>query len=492
MAEESHPDWSDVFDFKQFVDTNLPQDFSLPQDFTLSQDFSQEQDFTLLGSPNDFLAQSYATETATAKYNATWADADFEDTPRDFRGLRGNNHQKTRLDAFIMPGISATTTDCNAPAGNALLSSTYQPPGDGFFPFRSDYHRLSARIWRKETLQDSDSSWNEKDEGDEWSLHIQKLLMQFRLQTKPLTTLTHALSSHERKKVHSMCYLMNLSHVSIPDSNSLKHKGPKRMLIAKCDLRTTVNTDVKLWNPRRSGWTTGFVDPFFVVVENSSSSRTRLSSSSGRDVTEALQQAGLPLPIFTEFKWEHTMFLLFDTLSKAMVVLDAIQQGRFTYHGEALTCRYWESQSTISEPIGTVSSSRDGDVGVNEAVMRSRPSFDTSDHHDSETSASASESSADSAFSWVDEDYGTAASSMKKRKRQGKTIGGYPCLADGCFMMFDRECDRKKHAKIHTDERPHACLACGKGFLWPKDLKRHERRHHQGHQEDQVTATSVA
>lgn len=36
-----------------------------------------------------------------------------------------------------------------------------------------------------------------------------------------------------------------------------------------------------------------------------------------------------------------------------------------------------------------------------------------------------------------------------------------------------------RHSKIHlvSYERPHKCDACQEGFLYPKDLHRHQRRH---------------
>lgn len=67
----------------------------------------------------------------------------------------------------------------------------------------------------------------------------------------------------------------------------------------------------------------------------------------------------------------------------------------------------------------------------------------------------------------------------KRRKRMPKIPGAYPC--DACGKIFDRAGDRTKHAHtVHQlDKRnKHHCRQCGKGFPYPKDLKRHMKQLH--------------
>jgi len=73
------------------------------------------------------------------------------------------------------------------------------------------------------------------------------------------------------------------------------------------------------------------------------------------------------------------------------------------------------------------------------------------------------------------------------QKRQAPRRDGYPCSYHGCRRTFDRACELNRHRKTHLDrsERPHLCNTCNEGFLYPKDLQRHQRKHNQ--QSAQVT-----
>ncbi|KAF2763136.1 hypothetical protein EJ05DRAFT_506764 [Pseudovirgaria hyperparasitica] len=64
-----------------------------------------------------------------------------------------------------------------------------------------------------------------------------------------------------------------------------------------------------------------------------------------------------------------------------------------------------------------------------------------------------------------------------KSSRRPREQNGYSC--DICRSTFDRECDLNRHKKIHLDNhrRPIKCPDCDKGFLYPKDLKRHQSTH---------------
>ncbi|KAF1948253.1 hypothetical protein CC80DRAFT_328033 [Byssothecium circinans] len=64
-------------------------------------------------------------------------------------------------------------------------------------------------------------------------------------------------------------------------------------------------------------------------------------------------------------------------------------------------------------------------------------------------------------------------------RRQAPRPGGFPCPFEGCGKTFDRACDVKRHQKTHLSrtERPHKCAICDEGFLYPKDLARHQNKH---------------
>ncbi|KAL6711757.1 hypothetical protein ACN47E_002800 [Coniothyrium glycines] len=66
-----------------------------------------------------------------------------------------------------------------------------------------------------------------------------------------------------------------------------------------------------------------------------------------------------------------------------------------------------------------------------------------------------------------------------QRRQAPRPNGGFVCDADGCGKSFIRACELNRHSKTHLDpsERPHKCLVCEEGFLYPKDRQRHERKH---------------
>ncbi|KAF2636743.1 hypothetical protein P280DRAFT_139877 [Massarina eburnea CBS 473.64] len=65
------------------------------------------------------------------------------------------------------------------------------------------------------------------------------------------------------------------------------------------------------------------------------------------------------------------------------------------------------------------------------------------------------------------------------RSRQASRPGGFGCSFRGCAKRYNRACDVKRHGKTHLDrsERPHKCTLCDEGFLYPKDLARHQNKH---------------
>ncbi|KAF2824184.1 hypothetical protein CC86DRAFT_51464 [Ophiobolus disseminans] len=64
-------------------------------------------------------------------------------------------------------------------------------------------------------------------------------------------------------------------------------------------------------------------------------------------------------------------------------------------------------------------------------------------------------------------------------RRQAPRAAGYPCKHEGCGKTFDRACELNRHRKTHLKrtERPHQCIVCHEGFLYPKDLLRHQNKH---------------
>ena len=67
----------------------------------------------------------------------------------------------------------------------------------------------------------------------------------------------------------------------------------------------------------------------------------------------------------------------------------------------------------------------------------------------------------------------------KIRRRLPAKEGRFRCDFPDCGKVFDRHSDLTKHQKYHLpeNERPFKCPVCGRGFLFPKDLKRHESLH---------------
>ncbi|KAH7382392.1 hypothetical protein DE146DRAFT_226199 [Phaeosphaeria sp. MPI-PUGE-AT-0046c] len=74
---------------------------------------------------------------------------------------------------------------------------------------------------------------------------------------------------------------------------------------------------------------------------------------------------------------------------------------------------------------------------------------------------------------------GKSSTRKAPHRRQAPRFHGYPCRFEGCERTFDRACELNRHKKTHlgSSERPHQCEHCHEGFLYPKDLARHQKKH---------------
>lgn len=68
-------------------------------------------------------------------------------------------------------------------------------------------------------------------------------------------------------------------------------------------------------------------------------------------------------------------------------------------------------------------------------------------------------------------------SASKKRRRLERIENGFPCHY--CDKLYDRASERTKHEQAHQPNLTSrfSCPVCGKGFRYPKDLRRHSKVH---------------
>ncbi|KAL5113244.1 hypothetical protein ACEQ8H_008884 [Pleosporales sp. CAS-2024a] len=74
---------------------------------------------------------------------------------------------------------------------------------------------------------------------------------------------------------------------------------------------------------------------------------------------------------------------------------------------------------------------------------------------------------------------GKTSSRTAPHRRQAPRAGGYPCRYEGCEKTYNRACELNRHSKNHLGsfERPHQCHVCQEGFLYRKDVRRHQKTH---------------
>lgn len=414
-----------------------------------------------------------------------WEDFSFPTTAFAVENETASAISPTRHEPVIAQGeiVDTPLATSNFQAGPTTINTDTQ---------QSFQHVSLPNAVNGHVELDSDASWGEHDEHEDWSFHLRQGLLNFRVGSGCLLV-TEPLSSQKRRKVHSMSYLMGLSHMSILDGQA------KRVLISKCLIKTSNTCVGKIWNPSRECWSSGSVDPLAIAVTGWT--RAKDFDEITRLLLETLAKASLPLPT----KWiepQSTLesrpiaILHYDDARSAYMVADAC--ARLLNHpkeGELVIFRIGYHHTLLEHTLSEFrvpacpSYSADEPRNVYTRASNSQPERPTpygigvrSGRNSSYISeSSAGETSAGSSYSFVSE-YRASSRSTKKRKYSG----GYVCQAHDCFMTFDRECDRRKHEKIHSDNRPHICSDCSSGFLWPKDLRRHQRRHHADQGEEPV------
>lgn len=370
-------------------------------------------------------------------------------------------------------------------------------------------------------FEDSDShhSWTAADNTEDWVSYLRDRLADFRRCRERIALVTSPLQTRQRRKVHSMANLWGLSHVSIGSGRE------KRVLLCKCELTKAASSLPfglgKRWNPSKNNWSPGLVDPRIVLFDLLS---PRLSASK---VRQCLREAGLPLPTkiaidrFNPMKTGvvqpvATGYAMFDNADDAALALLALDGTKPNWNSSdvEIECDYvhfppgFELNNAIFEAFDALpdlvrreklkfhegrmfSSMRSRDEnnalyssteseaddysiaspGLSMPTRRGYGSRKTS--NESSYSRDPGYVSGSSARSVIASDYSSQTSLSKKRKRVPKISGGFGCSFVGCDRVFDRDGDRRKHEKNHTAERPHICEKCGKGFLFPKDLRRH-------------------
>lgn len=362
---------------------------------------------------------------------------------------------------------------------------------------------------------------------------LRQELQDFR-QSQQATLFTLPLSSRQRKQVHSMANLWGLSHVSIGNG------GVKRVLVSKCALSAGLvdgDTLSRPWNPRSGAWWSGSLDPRLVLIHWISSNvcvQTCLSVlglpvpvnvtmdvrgdygtayalfSSSADAANVILNLNRNRPYWNNTSVDRELECSFLRLPAGFVLtpdllLDHFCQLPILLYQAFNNC----SNSNPNQPSSRPPSRVAGATNAYMPSLRNKPSnhslsaiderqaltdladqlqqfpplsrsgtssYDASRRH-SRTSSQSRDLGYTSASSIVDSDYSHATSLSKKRKREPMIPNGYKCTIDGCDKTFDHDGERRKHERNHGGERPYACRRCGKGFLYPKDLRRHARTH---------------
>lgn len=73
--------------------------------------------------------------------------------------------------------------------------------------------------------------------------------------------------------------------------------------------------------------------------------------------------------------------------------------------------------------------------------------------------------------------YDTKETYNEKTKRTSRVL---ICLHPGCNKEFKKTRNLIIHSRVHTNERPHVCQFCNKGFTQQCNLKKHLELHMNG------------
>ncbi|KAK4493696.1 hypothetical protein PRZ48_014881 [Zasmidium cellare] len=438
-----------------------------------------------------------------------------------------------RLGSYDMTNSQEGSIDQFSISRDASFESVEQCYGRSSTPGPSSRRKAKRRRGRlladmtysghSTVFEDSDShhSWTAADNTEDWVSYLRERLADFRRCRERVALITSPLQTRQRRKVHSMANLWGLSHLSIGSGRE------KRVLLCKCEL-TKAPSHLpfglsKRWNPTKNNWSPGLVDPRIVLFDLLS---PRLSAAK---VRQCLKEAGLPSPTkividrFNPMKTGvvqpvATGYVLFENADDAALALLALDGTKPNWNSSdaEIECDYvhfppgFELNNATLDAFDALpdlvrreklkfhegrmfSSIRSKDE--NNALYSSTESeaddysvaspglsmsIPTRRGHSSRKTSNSSSYSRDPGYvsggstrSLVASDYSSQTSITKKRKRVPKISGGFACSLVGCDRVFDRDGDRRKHEKNHTAERPHVCEKCGKGFLFPKDLRRH-------------------
>lgn len=358
--------------------------------------------------------------------------------------------------------------------------------------------------------EDSDShhSWTAADNAEEWVTRLRASLTAFRRDRDRVALITTPLQTRQRRKVHSMANIWGLSHMSIGPGRE------KRMIVCKGALtgstsRMPVSTG-RRWNPCDT-WSAGFVNTRVVVFDMLDPNMDSFH------VSNVLQGADIAAPLKTTMDYYEmdmngftisvakafAIFASSEDAAMALLALDGTTPNwnSFTIEGDYVRFpagfnfndALLDAFDTLPEAIrlaqvSAEESKRDRAIATGSAPQSESDSDDDTLHSSSLAIARRAPYDGPSAASSLSMDAGYASagsarsaaisdhsdtSTSRKRKRVPKVAGGFPCRDHGCDKIFDRAGDRTKHEKYHSEGRPNVCTRCGKGFHFPKDLRRH-------------------
>ncbi|KAF7193358.1 Metallothionein expression activator [Pseudocercospora fuligena] len=429
--------------------------------------------------------------------NEVKASADPEPRTPRYLGLKARHS----ADLDIQPDL--TLTQCsNAPQASVLSTGPdllYEqlilPTNDYCFP-------AELCLNFDPPSPDSDCSWTEDDDRENWHLFLQDQLTTFRQQAARISLRTCPMTTQHRRQVHGLAQLLRLSHMSFG------HGKMKRLLLTKCALACSTSPGSSgRWNPTGDHWLAGWMDPRLVVVDH-------LSWAVPPSQLLATWPTVVPKNILILKKDGSETFAayaFFNDAESAASAIISINGEQPQWNHNRLDCDYLrlpgvpgvidENSVDLFRLAQLASMLRNGQEGCFQAMLpnsndsrqqtndptegflspqqvftnmaSSSLSMASTSFEDASVGRSSMDahSSVMSMSSLALSDYGSEVSVAKKRKRQ--PLGSYVCSHGGCDKVFERAGDCRKHEKVHAMDRPHRCHVCQQGFMYPKDLRRH-------------------